>query len=78
MAPIPNPRVIYQGIPSDYPVPGTHTAYKTDQTIDLDTVPLDGGILVKILYLSIDPYLRGKMRDPKIPSYTPAFEPGQT
>ncbi|CAE6415781.1 unnamed protein product [Rhizoctonia solani] len=29
----------------------------------LDTVPLNGGILVKALWISIDPYLRGRLRE---------------
>jgi NADPH-dependent curcumin reductase CurA len=34
--------------------------------------PAEGEILLKTLYVSVDPYLRGKMRDVK--SYTPPFE----
>jgi NADPH-dependent curcumin reductase CurA len=49
----------------------------TTQKIDPQTVPLDGGFLVKTLELSIDPYMRGRMRDAKIQSYVPAFELGQ-
>lgn len=37
--------------------------YDDSQTIDLENVPLNGGFLVKILVLSMDPYLRGKMRE---------------
>ena len=40
------------------------------ETIDLDKVALKGGILTKTLSLSVDPYLRGKMRDPRIEDYT--------
>jgi len=42
-------------------------------TIDLDTVPLDGGFLTKTLILSPEPYMRERMRDPKIQSYTTSF-----
>jgi len=35
--------------------------YDDSQTIDIDNVPLHGGILLKTLVLSIDPYLRGLM-----------------
>jgi len=35
-------------------------------------VPDDGEILLKTLYVSVDPYLRGRMNDAK--SYIPAFE----
>jgi NADPH-dependent curcumin reductase CurA len=48
-----------------YPEPGKTTVYDTTQTIDLQTVALNGGILIKTLELSIDPYLRGRMRVPE-------------
>lgn len=53
-----------------YPEPGKTTVYDESQTIDLDSVPLNGGVLVKILVVSIDPYLRGKMRDSSVKSYS--------
>ena len=53
-----------------YPEPGKTTVYDESETIDLDSVALNGGFLVKTLVLSVDPYLRGKMRDPKIQSYS--------
>lgn len=37
--------------------------------------PGDGEFLVRNIYLSVDPYMRGRMRDTK--SYTPAFELGE-
>jgi hypothetical protein len=46
-----------------YPEPDVHTATDTSETIDVDSVPLDGGFLVKTFVLSVDPYLRGKMQD---------------
>ncbi|KAJ7465352.1 hypothetical protein B0H11DRAFT_2307976, partial [Mycena galericulata] len=45
-----------------YPIPGETTVYDASQTIDLDTHPLNGGFLVKTLVLSVDPYMRGRMR----------------
>ena len=36
--------------------------------------PADGGILVKNLYMSVDPYMRGRMLDRK--SYVPPFQVG--
>ncbi len=53
-----------------FPVPGQTTVYDASQTIDLENVPLNGGILVKTLVVSVDPYLRGKMRDASIESYS--------
>ncbi len=46
-----------------------------DRPIDLDAALPAGGLVVEVLYASYDPYLRGRMRDPKIKSYSPAFEP---
>ena len=42
-------------------MPGRTIIYDDSETIDLDNVPLEGGILVKTLVLSIDPYFRGLM-----------------
>lgn len=55
---------------SGYPEPGKTTVYDTTETIDLETVNLNGGFLIKILELSIDPYMRGKMRAPTVKSYS--------
>lgn len=41
-------------------------------TNDAIPSPLEGDILLKTLYVSVDPYLRGRMNDSK--SYIPAFE----
>ncbi len=56
--------------PAGYPVPGQTTVYDANETIDLENAPLNGGILVKTLVLSIDPYLRGKMRPVEVESYS--------
>ncbi|KAG9317021.1 hypothetical protein JVU11DRAFT_1203 [Chiua virens] len=69
MAPTTNARAIFNEIPTDYPVPGRTVVHDTTQTIDLENVPLNGGILLKTLVLSIDPYLRGRMRDLAVKSY---------
>ncbi|KAL0563028.1 hypothetical protein V5O48_019050 [Marasmius crinis-equi] len=77
MAPVRNARLIFNEIPKGYPEPGKSTVYNDSKTIDIDTVPLNGNILVKALVLSIDPYLRSKMRDPKEPSYLEAYVLGE-
>ena len=51
--------------------------YDTTETIDPDTVPLDGGVLIETLELSIDPYMRGRMRPASVKSYVAAFEIGK-
>ncbi|KAF8192152.1 hypothetical protein BJ912DRAFT_849069 [Pholiota molesta] len=76
MAPITNPRVLFNSIPKGYPEPGKTTVYDTTRTIDLERVALDGGVLVKLLDLSVDPYLRGRMRSPEVKSYSPPFALG--
>lgn len=53
-----------------FPVPGKTTIYDESQTIDLENVDLKGGFLLKVLVLSIDPYLRGRMRSAEIKSYS--------
>ena len=47
--------------------------YDETETIDIDSVPLEGGYLVKLLALSIDPFMRMRMRDPSQWSYTVRF-----
>ena len=41
-------------------------------TSEEDPKPAEGEMLLKALYISVDPYLRGRMRDEK--SYIPPFE----
>lgn len=45
-------------------------------TLELKTPKGSGAFLVKNLYLSCDPYMRGRMRDYH-GSYIPPFVPGQ-
>ncbi|KAH9914710.1 alcohol dehydrogenase [Fomitopsis serialis] len=68
MAPVRNARVVFNEVPAPntFPEPGKTTVYDDSETIDPDTVPLNGGFLVKVLVLSIDPYMRGRMREPHL------------
>ncbi|KAI1343719.1 hypothetical protein F5Y15DRAFT_405563 [Xylariaceae sp. FL0016] len=68
-----NKTLIFKKIPTGFPVPGEHLAVE-DRPIDLNAEPPKGGLLVEILYASYDPYLRSKMRDSSIKSYSPPFE----
>lgn len=68
----PNKTLIFKKVPSGLPVAGEHLTVE-DRPIDLDGAP-KGGLVIKIIYASFDPYLRGRMRDAKIKSYSPAFE----
>ncbi|KAJ7715386.1 hypothetical protein B0H16DRAFT_1435019 [Mycena metata] len=76
MAPIQNARVLFNSVPEKFPMPGGTTVYDTTQTIDLKTVPLDGGFLIKTLILSVDQYFRNRMRKPEKKSFVPPFELG--
>ncbi|KAG9098371.1 hypothetical protein FS749_003954 [Ceratobasidium sp. UAMH 11750] len=60
MAPINNVSAIFNGVPQAAPVVGKTIITRTDK-IDLDAVQLNGGILVKTLYLSVEPHLRALM-----------------
>lgn len=71
-----NTSAIFNSVPQGYPVLGETIVFKSS-TIDLETAPLSGGVLVKVLYLSIDPYLRGKMRDATVNSYSDAYRLGK-
>ncbi|EGN98194.1 hypothetical protein SERLA73DRAFT_74422 [Serpula lacrymans var. lacrymans S7.3] len=75
MAPIKNGRLLFNAVPQGYPVPGQTTVYDDSEKIDLDNVPLHGGFLLKTLVLSIDPYIRGRMRD--VSSYPLAYKLGK-
>lgn len=78
MSSIRNARVVYAALPTHLPVPGEHIKYDTSHTIDLDTVPLDGGSLIKTLILSPDPYMRNKMRPADVVSYSEGYTLGST
>ena len=68
-----NKTLVFKAIPSGLPVPGEHLVVE-DRPFDTTAPPPPGGLTLSILYSSYDPYLRGKMRDPSIKSYSPPFE----
>ncbi|KAI8140326.1 hypothetical protein BJV82DRAFT_562704 [Fennellomyces sp. T-0311] len=68
-----NTQVIFSKIPTSMPVIGEHLTLRKS-TIDLDAPLADGEFLVKLLSLSIDPYMRLRMREAHIESYISAFE----
>ncbi|CUA67603.1 hypothetical protein RSOLAG22IIIB_07466 [Rhizoctonia solani] len=76
MSPIANRSAIYNSTPIGYPVLN-ETVTLGSSTIDLESVALGGGILIKSLWLSIDPYLRERMRDPSVKSYAPGYQLGK-
>jgi NADPH-dependent curcumin reductase CurA len=68
--------VIYKQTPVNFPEPGVHLANETRE-FDLDQAPPHGGVVIRSLYISLDPYMRGRMRDPKFQSYSPPYELGE-
>lgn len=72
-----NTQIIYTQVPTGLPDPNIH--FQTKKVpFDLAKVDVPAGhMLVKTLYLSVDPYMRARMRDPSQKSYFPAAAPGQ-
>ncbi|KAH8818810.1 alcohol dehydrogenase [Flagelloscypha sp. PMI_526] len=59
MAPVKNGRLLFKSPHSGFiPVPGETAVYDETEILDLETVPLNGGYLVKTLYVSVDTYLQ--------------------
>lgn len=61
-----NNTLLYAQLPEGEVVPGTHLK-KTTPELDIDSVSLEGGFLLKSRALSLDPYLRGRMRKVSTP-----------
>ncbi len=74
MAPVRNAAVIFAEVRTGYPEPSKHIKYVTDWTIDIDAVDTQGGIITKNLVISIDPYVRARMRAPEKKIYSSPFE----
>jgi len=68
--------VIFKEVPTEFPVPGQHLA-TVDTHKDINTEIGPGEVLVKVLFISLDPYMRGRMRPAEVKSYEPAFTLGQ-
>ncbi|KAF6748879.1 alcohol dehydrogenase [Ephemerocybe angulata] len=78
---VPNGAVTFIAVPSGaVPEPGKTLAYTNVDTINLETIPLNGGILVKAVIASPDPGQRAMMT-PETPeskeSMYPPFSPGK-
>jgi NADPH-dependent curcumin reductase CurA len=72
MPAIANPSLIYNELPKGEP---TLDTLKFDQSaeINLDAELNDNEIVMKLVSVSLDPYMRGRMRDESIKSYSPPF-----
>ncbi|KAG0267020.1 hypothetical protein BG011_009768 [Mortierella polycephala] len=70
-----NTAIVYLKHPTEFPVPGEHLGVRTNK--DFNPVLKDGEVLTRNLVISLDPYMRGRMRDASIQSYAPAFQIGR-
>ncbi|KAK0654863.1 hypothetical protein B0T16DRAFT_315193 [Cercophora newfieldiana] len=69
-----NQTLIFKKAPQGgLPVPGEHMTVKS-RPFDLSTPPPSGGLVLEILYVSLDPFLTDRMRDPEIESWIPAYD----
>ncbi|KAL6245983.1 hypothetical protein RBB50_007136 [Rhinocladiella similis] len=73
--PTKNQALIFTKPPTGVPVPGEHITVK-DVGFDLDAPAPQNGMVLETLYVSLDPYLRGLLRDPSIKSYMPPIPLG--
>lgn len=69
----PNRALVFKSIPRGLPVPGKDLITEPVAQPDLNTAPANG-ILVKSLYASFDPYMRGRMRPVEQKSYSPPYQ----
>lgn len=72
-----NGKVIYTTHPEGAYEPGVHTKY-VEEDLDTDAVALNGGILVRLIAISSDPYMRYRMRPEDQPMFAPAVPLGTT
>lgn len=71
-----NKALIFSDYPTGFPVAGKDLKVET-RDFDTEQEPPNGGVTVKVLDLSFDPYMRGRMRKPEGKSYIPAFQLGK-
>jgi NADPH-dependent curcumin reductase CurA len=71
-----NKGVIFKAVPHGWPVAGRDLAVET-RSIDLEAELPKDSILTKNFYFSYDPAQRGRMRNPGIKSYVPAYTIGE-
>ncbi|KAG8783121.1 hypothetical protein FRC12_020075 [Ceratobasidium sp. 428] len=77
MTPVNNTSAIFNEVPQGRLVADRTITTRVDK-IDLDAAHLNGGILVKMLYLSVEPYLRAMMRPLSTSSGIPAYKIGES
>lgn len=68
-----NKAFIFKKVPEGWPVPGEHVAIETAPYDASVAAPKDG-IVVQALYASLDPYMRGRMRNLGVKTYNEPFQ----
>ncbi|KAH0829258.1 hypothetical protein AYO21_09789 [Fonsecaea monophora] len=71
-----NKSLIFRSVPTHAPIPNVHLGIE-DREFDLTTDPPRGGVTGKTLYVSLDPYMRGRMRPAETTSYSAAYTIGE-
>lgn len=71
-----NTALIFKKVPESFPIVGEHLSVETRE-FEVDMSPPEGGLTVKNIYISFDPYQRGAMREPDNATWAPAFTLGQ-
>lgn len=71
----PNRAFVFNRVPPGLPRIGEHISVQSAAYDSGGACP-EGGVFLKALYASIDPYQRSRMRAAHIKSYQPALEPG--
>ncbi|KAF5320512.1 hypothetical protein D9611_010729 [Ephemerocybe angulata] len=77
MSSIANSRILFNSIPTGYPELGKTIVHNTSEQINVETVPLNGGILLKIIVLSPDPFQRNLMIPPSDEMFMPVYAIGE-
>lgn len=67
-----NKALVFKKVPQGYPVAGEHLAVE-NAAYDANVPAPNDGVVVKSLYTSYDPYMRGRMRPADVESYAPPF-----
>lgn len=67
-----NKALVFKKIPEGYPEPGEHLSVEPASYSAAISAP-QNGVVLKSLYASFDPYMRGRMRPAQAKSYVPAF-----
>ncbi|KAF2420733.1 putative oxidoreductase [Tothia fuscella] len=63
---------IFKKVPKGWPTPGEHLTVE-DIGFDLDQDAPENGLIVEVQYLSLDPYMRGRLVGPEAKNYAAPF-----